>query len=225
MGRIKEMAEIINRMSGRYSAYEIFTDWIKCLAIAISNAVTINGPQQELTEDREKEYMDTIARYNRDEAEKIATLTAYLVETLEEGPDDVLGKLYMEAEMGSKSAGQFFTPFHLSELSARIALEEQMQTYKDKMTKIHVNEPSCGSGGMIIAAAKILQDSGINYQKALDVVAQDIDWKGVYMCYIQLSLLGISAICVQGDTLISPYSLQTNPEHIFITPKKAGALL
>lgn len=62
--------------------------------------------------------------------------------------------------------------------------------------------------------------------KAMDVVAQDLDWKGVYMCYVQLSLLGISAICVQGDTLMNPYVKgKTERSHILITPMKAGMLL
>ena len=79
---------------------------------------------------------------------------------------------------------------------------------------------------MIIASAQILRDQGINYQKAMEVVAQDLDWKGVYMCYVQLSLLGISAICVQGDTLQEPFIPGRTPrDRILVTPMKAGALI
>ena len=79
---------------------------------------------------------------------------------------------------------------------------------------------------MILAAAKAVHESGINYQTAMEVVAQDIDWKGVYMCYVQLSLLGISAICVQGSTLENPYdSARTDRSHILRTPRKAGLLI
>ena len=106
-------------------------------------------------------------------------------------------------------------------------LHEQIEDYKaGRLDKITVNEPSCGGGAMIIAAAKVLQEHEINYQKAMDVVAQDLDWKGVYMCYVQLSLLGISAICVQGDTLCDPYvEGKTKRSHIMRTPMKAGMLL
>ena len=34
---------------------------------------------------------------------------------------------------------------------------------------------------------------------------QDMDLKGVYMTYLQLSLPGIRALVVQGDTLAKPY--------------------
>lgn len=79
---------------------------------------------------------------------------------------------------------------------------------------------------MIIAAAAVLNEKGINYQNILEVVAQDLDWKGVYMCYVQLSLLGISAACVQGDTLMEPYDqIRTPKSHVLITPRKAGLLI
>ena len=221
----KEIIDIIDSMSGKYSGYEIFTDWIRCLALAIENSTHLI--RDKYWQEREQLYMDTMRKYEPEENEKFGVLTARLVEALEEGPDDILGKVYMEAGMGSKIAGQFFTPFHLSELCARIGLHEQIEAYKaGRLDKITVNEPSCGGGAMIIAAAKILLEQEINYQQAMDVVAQDLDWKGVYMCYVQLSLLGISAICVQGDTLCDPYVAgKTERSHILQTPKKAGMLI
>ena len=72
---------------------------------------------------------------------------------------------------------------------------------------------------MIIAAAKVLREKGVDYQKRLRVIAQDLDWKGVYMTYLQLSLLGIRAKVVQGDTLCSPYDQYRTPKnHIMETP-------
>lgn len=221
----KEIIKIIGSMSGRYSGYEIFTDWIRCLALSIEQSTHLIRNKD--WQDREQAYLDTIKRYKPDEMEKMAEMTARLIETLEDGPDDVLGKIYMEAGMGSKIAGQFFTPFHLSELCAEAALAGKMEEYKaGKIRKITVNEPSCGGGAMILAAAKVLWKNGINYQQAMDVVAQDLDWKGVYMCFVQLSLLGISAICVQGNTLTEPYDQHRTPRsHILTTPRKAGMLL
>ena len=48
------------------------------------------------------------------------------------------------------------------------------------------------------------------------VVAQDLDWRGVYMTYVQCSILGIKAKICQGDTLSEPI---VKEEHrIFYTP-------
>ena len=92
--------------------------------------------------------------------------------------------------------------------------------------KFHVNEPTCGGGGSIIAVAQVLKENNVNYQNVMEVVAQDLDWKCVYMCYLQLSLLGISAAVVQGDTLQQPYvEGLTETSHILFTPKKKGVLM
>ena len=221
----KEIVKILNSMSGRYSGYEIFSDWIRCLALTIEQSTHLIRNKD--WQDREQAYLDTIKRYTPEEQTQFAVMTAHLIETLEDGPADVLGEIYMEAGLGSKIAGQFFTPFHLSELTAKVGLDDKIEKLKSGETRrLTILEPSCGGGAMVIAAAKILQEEGVNYQKVMDVVAQDLDWKGVYMCYVQLSLLGISAICVQGNTLTEPYDPHRTPRsHILTTPRKAGMLI
>ena len=222
MNHKKDIIKTINQISGKYSAYEVFTDWIRCMAMAISNSVTpFHG---SLWKEREETYMSTISKYSLDERNMICEMTAWLAETLGDGPDDVLGDIYMKSGMGSKAAGQFFTPFHLSELCARIATTDLITSYDGGV--VELSEPSCGGGGMIIATAKALQEAGIDYQRKLRVVAQDLDWKGVYMCYVQLSLLGIDAICVQGDTLIEPFNpRRTERSHMLFTPARMGVLV
>ena len=170
----KEIIDRINRIAGKYSAYEVFTDWIRCCAIATSNAVDIY--HGKVWQDREKQYMDTISRYTREEVRLFSEMLALLAMALEKNMEDVLGDIYMMSGMGNKASGQFFTPFHLSELCAQLALPEP-----NEGGIYMLNEPSCGGGGMIIAAASALKDRGINYQSKMDVVAQDLDWKGVYM--------------------------------------------
>ena len=191
------------------------------MAMSISNSVTLI--HDSVWKEREEAYMTTIGKYTSEERNIFCEMTAWLTETLDDGPDDVLGDIYMKSGMGSKAAGQFFTPFHPSELCARLSINTDILNGNNQ---IELNEPACGGGGMIIAAAKALHDAGVNYQKRLRVVAQDLDWKGVYMCYVQLSLLGISAICVQGDTLREPFDpARTERAHMLFTPAKMGVLL
>lgn len=215
----KEIIRAINSMSGKYSAYEVFTDWIRCGSLAISNSCRLF--YDKIWKDREQMYMDTLRKYTQGEQKLFMEMFGMLQMALEEDMTDILGQIYMESGMGSKAAGQFFTPYHLSELCARLTVPEP-----DENGKVFLNEPSCGGGGMIIAAAAALRDNGFDYQRNLEVVAQDLDWKSVYMCYLQLSLLGIRAVCVQGNTLAHPYIPGTTPsENIFLTPGKAGMLL
>lgn len=170
--------------------------------------------------------MDIVRKYTPEEFSSICQLTATLVEALEEEAFDVLGAVFMQSGIASNITGQFFTPFHLSLLTARISVKSLIRDW-DGASAIPVAEPSCGSGGMMIATARVLKDDfNIDYQKYMRVVAQDLDWKAVYMCYVQLSLLGIDAICVQGDTLQAPYDPSTTPaERVLRTPRRMGVLI
>lgn len=213
----KEIIKILESITGKYSAYEVFSNWIECTALAISNSCQIE--HDEIWQKREEEYLATIKKYNQQEQKKFCEMMALLCECLEE-PVDVLGQIYMEAGMGSKAAGQFFTPYHLSKACASLVVSQP-----DTNGIYRINEPSCGGGGMIIAVAETLKEQGIDYQGKMQVVAQDLDWKGVYMCYVQLSLLGIDAICVQGNTLTEPYAGKYSEERILRTPMNRGVLL
>ena len=213
---VKELIQMFENMSGRYSGYEIFSDWVKASALSVCN--TCHIIHDSVWKEREQAYLDICRKYKQAELEMFARMLALLIDGLTEDMTDVLGEVYMRAGLGSKIAGQFFTPFHLSELCARVGVDIR-KIDPESTEPITLSEPSCGGGGMIIATAKVLRDNGINFQRRLRVVAQDLDWKGVYMTYLQLSLLGIQAKVVQGDTLCNPYDPERTPRsHILETP-------
>ena len=188
------MEELIRKLSGKYSEYEIFSDFVILSAMAIANAV---NPCEEY----EKRYKDTADKYNSEELEIFTKLLALLTEELEKDPRDVLGGLYMSMGLGSKSTGQFFTPYHICKLMAKTVDFGDLKT-KMKMT---VMEPSCGSGTNIIACYMEAKEQGLFYP-GISVTAVDLDLKAVCMAYVQFSLLGISAKVSQGNTL----ELKTN---------------
>ena len=215
----KHILKQIGRMSGKFNTYTLFNDWITMLGLSIANSVTaIHG---KVYNEREEWYKSIMNKYTKEEFDAFAEMTAYLVESLEEEMTDVLGGVFMLSGAGNDRLGQFFTPFHLSELNAKIALDKMDLTEE----KLKINEPSSGGGGMIIAVAKVLREMGIDYQKKMEVVAQDLDWNGVFMSYVQFSLLGIDAIVVQGDTLIEPYVKWYPEGRILRTPRNRGALI
>lgn len=219
MNRTKEIISSINELSGQFAPYDIFCDWVKACALAIQNSCQLlhNHTWQE----REKEYLQIAEKYGKNNMTKFTKMLAMLVETLETDMSDVLGDIYMRAGLGNKNTGQFFTPYHVSVACAEMSIPKDIPD-----GTLTINEPSCGGGGMVIAAADVLKKRGINYQKRMDVVAQDLDWKGVYMCYVQLSLLGVKATVVRGDTLQEPYPSAGRPEKcIFRTPAKMGLLI
>ena len=215
----KEIIKAINSISGSYSRYNIFSDWIQMCSLSMQNACCLI--HNRCWRDREELYLSVAKRYGEKELQMFSQMFVWLGDALTEELSDVLGAIYMEAGMGSKYTGQFFTPFHLSELCARVGIET-----KDLPETKHIslNEPSCGGGGMVIAACKVLHEAGFDFQRRLDVVAQDLDWKGVYMTYLQLSLIGCRAVVVQGDTLRDPYTDNYPPDRIMRTPALMGVL-
>ena len=190
----------IQSMAGKYGVYEIFADWVKIMALSMAQAV-------QFKDSREREYCETIKRYDSAEQEKLFEMIAWLVEWADVEYYDMLGYIYMHLELGSKKAGQFFTPYNICQLMAK------MQKFDTGKTL--VNEPTCGAGGNIIALAEAMKQHGINYQQNLKAVCQDIDVKAVYMTYVQLTLYGIPAIVYQTDTLQDPYGRQSGTGRLY----------
>lgn len=214
----KEIVKNIMSMSGKYAPYNIFSDWVELMALTIQNQCCLF--RDNLWKKREEQYLDIAKRYTHDELIRFGDMLGMLVQIFAEGKiSDVLGEIYMEAGLGNKNTGQFFTPYHLSLMCAKMALSEEPDSI------IEVNEPSCGGGGMIIGMAAALNEKGIDYSRRMRVVAQDLDWKSVYMTYVQLSLLGINAKVVQGNTLGEPYIKGYPNERVLITPAGMGVLV
>lgn len=54
---------------------------------------------------------------------------------------------------------------------------------------------------MILAAAEVMMSKGLNYCEHLVVMATDSDPRCIHMAYIQLSLYGIPAVVIHGNTI------------------------
>ena len=124
-----------------------------------------------------------------------------LVDALESESQDFLGFVFSLNEFGNSRNGQFFTPFSISLLCAKL----QITGYEEIIQQqglVKIMEPACGSGGMIIAVREALLNKGYNVS-SLYAELTDIDELCFFMAYIQISLYGIAARVVHGDTLRS----------------------
>lgn len=216
----KQIVKMIQSMSGAQSPYNIFSDWIAMMALSMANSLNIF--HDSVWKEREKQYLQIVGKYDRKHVDGFVEMFGLLTQAYEDGMTDLLGEIYMESGCGNKNTGQFFTPYHVSLLTAKMSIPADY----DGTAPIKISEPTCGSGGMIVAAADVLKRRGINYQRCMKVFAQGLDWKCVYMCYVQLSLLGVDAVVVQGDTLCDPYTGNNYPRsRIFRTSNNMGLLL
>ncbi len=112
--------------------------------------------------------------------------------------DDYLGRLYMFSGTSSSSAGQFFTPYSVAKLCAEMTINTKDISNQQIIT---LNEPTCGSGGMVLAGVEVLRNKGINYADRLLVVCGDLDKRCVHMAYLQLALAGVPAIILHQNAL------------------------
>lgn len=155
-------------------------------------------------EELELKYKNTVNKYTKEQAEKFSILLAFLVSALEQEHQDFLGEVFMQLNLGNANNGQFFTPYRVSKMMSKITgVHVKKYEGSEIMT---LCEPCCGSGGMIIAFAEALLEQKINYQHCLYVEATDIDEMCFKMTYIQLSLLGIPAKVIWGNSLSMRYN-------------------
>ena len=193
----------IHSMVGSYSAYDIFADWVECMALAFANQIQFN-------QKRENAYKDLMKKYTEDQRTKLVEMFAWLVEWADREMTDMLGWIYMHLEFGSKHLGQFFTPYHICQTMAQLHHFDENDV--DEFT---ANEPTCGAGGNIIALAEAMKMRGINYQQKLDATLQDLDVKAVYMSYVQMTLYGIPAVVFQSDTLLDPNGTNSSTGRLY----------
>lgn len=69
-----------------------------------------------------------------------------------------------------------------------------------------ISGPACGSAGMIIVYAECLLEDDVNPSAPLFASCIDIDPIAADMAFIQLSLLGIAAEVVTGNTLTMQFN-------------------
>jgi hypothetical protein len=84
-------------------------------AIAISNAIDV---RPGVRVPREERYLAIVKRYSADELAVFPRAFGALTSALEDEPGDVLGHTFMALELGSRWAGQFFTPYSVCRMMA-----------------------------------------------------------------------------------------------------------
>jgi Type I restriction-modification system methyltransferase subunit len=197
-----KLIKTIEQMGQIHSVWSVFCDFLECSAISIANSVD-KGTNWST---REKQYLVIINKYTPEEQKRFPEMLVNLVEALQHEimchnvPTDVLGEIFHELELHNKYKGQFFTPQYVCNMMGAITFGNYESALNEN-GYIHLCEPACGSGAMVLGFAKAMFDKKLSYNTQLVVKATDIDIKCVHMCYIQLSLYGIPAVVVHGNSL------------------------
>lgn len=198
---IKEFLKVFDKLCYRHSKWQVWNDFLYFAAASMANMVKTAD-----WEEREKHYLETMNRYSGEEGTMFPELLGIVILALEDNPEqDFLGTLYHHLRLEQQQKGQFFTPYHVCHFMAEIQMASMdPEEEKEKKPFISVNDPACGAGAMLIAFANVAKAHGLDYQREVLFVAQDIDQTAALMCYIQLSLLGCPAIIIVGNSLSKP---------------------
>jgi hypothetical protein len=197
----REIIKLIKEAAYSTDTYQVFNDFVEMSAITISNTV---DPTHR--EEREKRYLERINAYDKRYQDLFPQMFACLVEALEHkvatsGPEDVLGRIYHELELHRKEKAQYFTPQHVSDMMALLACGDEHQSAIEERGYISVCEPTCGSGVMVTSFCKAMLKEKLNYCTQLVVTAIDVALSCAYMTYIQLSLYGVPAVVIHGNSI------------------------
>lgn len=176
----KNIVRFIEGLSGKYSRWDIWQDFIIMSAIAIAN--TMGGPQAKA---REEMYRSRAEKYSAKELEVFADMLLEVVAELERDPEqDFLGELFMALGLGNEWKGQFFTPYSVCRVMSAMTYAPDMTARIEKQGWVSVNDPACGAGALLLAFANECRRQHINYQTSVLFVAQDIDFLAGCMCYM-----------------------------------------
>ena len=141
--RLENFKNLFYKLSNIYGSSTVFTDFVKMCSISIYNSF---GNDKQM----EQEYLRTINLYEKQHQNIFPEMFGELVMMYEESQDitDILGPFYEKEHLGNNRIGQFFTPSHISDFMAEIALQND-DTLKEQIRQngfITMQEPTCGAG-------------------------------------------------------------------------------
>lgn len=218
---VDKILKILDKSYYKVDRHELLSNVFECGAIAVSNRFDTRRAKI-----REEKYSQIMKKYDTDGQNLIADVFTKIFKLLSSqlsiGFNDYLGELYMKSETSNSKSGQFFTPYCVSKICAECSINPvTVSVFKDQDKILKLHEPTCGSGGMIIATADILYNKyQFNISHNLLVECGDIDARCVYMTYLQLSLAGIPAIIYHRDGLtLETWDRWETPAYIFQWPR------
>ncbi len=173
--------------------WEVFSDFITLAASELDMA-RIRTPEN-LERSRE-----ICAKYGESDISNFHALFSLMVCALEAKFHDFLGTIFMELELGDDRNGQYFTPYNVQSLLAKLLRPDVDETIR-REGFVTVSDPASGAAGMIVAYAEYLLEAGYKPAEHMFGSCIDIDPIAADMAFIQLSLLGIPAEVVTGNTL------------------------
>lgn len=163
-------------------SYDLYRQWLDAVWVFLDSA---NNPEA---------FKECLDRHKYAEGVEFGRLMGVYTEAVEELPfQDILGELFMRLDVNSARSGQYFTPWNIAEMMARMQFSrEQFEAVVAEKGEVSVCDPAVGSGVMLLAFAKVVHgELGRTGLNRLRLYGTDIDQRCVLMCRIQLRMNGL----------------------------------
>jgi hypothetical protein len=193
----KQFIKAFESLARHRERHDVFTDFLEMAVCAIRKKTMPPGPEADGIE---AQYMAVVGRNQPEDVRAIPRLLGITALAVQDGGCDFLGQVAGDLELVTGHMGQFFTPYDVSRMMAEMTLDTVDEVIAEQGF-VTVQEPACGAGGMIIAAADVIQRKGFDIGTQLYVEAIDISPMCFRMSYLQASLRGIPATIRRGNTL------------------------
>jgi hypothetical protein len=193
----KRFIKAFESLAHHRERHDVLADFLDMAVCAIRKTTVPPGPAADAIEDQ---YMAVVKRNVPEDVRKMPELLGITALAVQEGGCDFLGQVVGDLELINGHMGQFFTPYAVSRMIAEMTLQDAGELIREKGF-VTVAEPASGAGGMIIAAADVIEKQGFDIGRQLYVDATDISPMCFKMTYLQASLRGIPATIRRGNTL------------------------
>lgn len=194
----KEFIKILDGLDSSKSRHDNFRNFCEMAYCALAKKT---APDQISADKFETRYMDIVSTYsNKDDVRKMPELLGLMTSALNAGGCDFLGEVAGELELLESRSGQFFTPYHLSKVMAQINLTNAHAIINEQGF-LTISDPAAGAGCMILAVADCLEEQGHDILTTMSAQVTELSRMTYHMLFIQLSLRGIAAAVIHGNSL------------------------
>ena len=193
----KTLEKKLAAMRSGYRVADNFEILMEIAAISLSNLV-----RTDKFDEREKRYYKLIEAVDYEAATAaFGEIIMWFHEQAE--PRDLLGPLHSYLGLDNSGSGQFFTPRHICDFMNQCLMpskENVEATIADK-GYISIQDPTVGAGGMLVAAAKVLNSYEIDYTRNALFCGTELMQTTAHTCFVQCALYNMPAVITHGDSL------------------------
>ena len=210
----RTLLKIAEITRGRISRPQTLSDFLAYCALLLSIRT---DPVH--TEQRSKSLERLKANYKKDEWEAfyqgLVDLCRTFVRNIQVGRyEDLFAGPFTQVRATSRALKQDFTPVDVGKLIGAISVSSNLSLPEEGFFSL--SDHACGSGTLLLAGAQRIADTGYNPAEQLVIQAADLDARCVHMTYLHLSLYGIPAVIVQGNTItLNEYDRWYTPVYLW----------